>query len=1010
MTSLEAPTVPALDADAVAALLVEHYDLRGTLSPLPGERDQNFRVVDAAGQGWVAKVALPDEESAFVMQAALLAHVAAVDPTLAIPRLRPSQHGQAIVPIAHDGRSYRLRVVSWLEGTPLAESPRSHEQLRAVGRTAGRLARALRSFGHPGAHRALDWDIARTLLSRPRLAHVEDPDRRARLARALDDFEVRVTPRLPALRHSVVHGDLNDWNVLVDGGDSDRVSGLIDLGDTVFSITAADVAIACAYAMLDVPSPLIAAREVIGGFHDRMPLEEAELEVMLDLIRGRLATSLCMSATRRVLASEGNSYWFVSERPAWTLLERLDRVNRHHALALFRHACGLEPARGSAAIQRWIARSTARFAPILDVPLARRATQRLDWSDPTDPVVAATVRGDTAAADAAYNAAAAAGGFDVGVGAWCEERAIYSADAFASKLIEGARRTLHLGLDVFVDAGANLRTPLDGRVLVAADCNRPQDYGGVLLLEHVTDDGATFRTLWGHLAPGSIAHWKPGDVVRAGDVVARLGASHENGGWVPHLHLQLCCSGEHEAEAIIGVGEPELRALWESLYPDPTGLAGLPPEALATHVPSTQSLLERRRSHLGANLSLAYRRPLHIVRGTDVWLVDARGRHYLDGYNNVAHVGHCHPRVVDAVARQAAQLNTNTRYLHEHILTYAERIASTLPAPLGVCFFTCSGSEANELALRLARAHTRRRDVLVLDWAYHGSTTSLVEISPYKYKHRGGEGRAAHVHEVPVPDPYRAPADWPVEEIGTRYAQSVQATLSGGVAPAAFFAETIPSCAGQVFIPPGFLAEAYAAVRATGGVCVADEVQVGFGRVGESMWAFAEHGVVPDIVTLGKPIGNGHPMGAVVTTPDIAASFANGLEYFNTFGGNPVSCAAGLAVLDVLHDQALLPNAKKQGQAILAGLHDLMHRHEVIGDVRGRGLFIGVELVTDRTSKAPATRVAADVVNRCRDLGVLLGTDGPHDNVLKIRPPMTVDGAHVQLLLHTLGAALAAAG
>ncbi|MBC7895672.1 MAG: aminotransferase class III-fold pyridoxal phosphate-dependent enzyme, partial [Cytophagaceae bacterium] len=657
-----------------------------------------------------------------------------------------------------------------------------------------------------------------------------------------------------------------------------------------------------------------------------------------------------------------------------------------------------------------IAGAASTCAPILDVPLARCTMQRLDWSDPDDPVVAATVRFDTAAADVAYTAAAAAGGFDVGIGAWCEERAIYSADAFASRLIAGARRNLHLGLDVFVDAGANLRTPLDATVLATADCNRPQDYGGVLLLEHRSGGGQAFRTLWGHLAPASIAHWHPGDVVRAGDVVARLGASHENGGWVPHLHLQLSCGGEDDPEGIIGVGEPELRPLWESLYPNPSIIAGLPPEALATDVPPVEELLERRRAHLATNLSLSYRRPLHIVRGTDVWLVDARGRHYLDCYNNVAHVGHCHPRVVAAVARQAAQLNTNTRYLHENILTYAERITAMLPAPLSVCFFTCSGSEANELALRLARAHTRRRDVIVLDWAYHGSTTSLVEISPYKYKHQGGEGRASHVHEVPVPDPYRAPAAWPVGDIGARYADAVRAVVEQGVRPAAFFAETIPSCAGQVFIPPGFFEAAYGAVRAAGGVCVADEVQVGFGRVGSSMWAFEEHGVVPDIVTLGKPIGNGHPMGAVVTTPAIAASFANGLEYFNTFGGNPVSCAAGLAVLDVLRDDALLPNATRQGAAVLTGLRDLMARHDVIGDVRGRGLFIGVELVTDRQSREPATTVAAEVVNRCRDLGVLLGTDGPHDNVLKIRPPMTVDATHVRLLLDTLGAALASVG
>ena len=322
-----------------------------------------------------------------------------------------------------------------------------------------------------------------------------------------------------------------------------------------------------------------------------------------------------------------------------------------------------------------------------------------------------------------------------------------------------------------------------------------------------------------------------------------------------------------------------------------------------------------------------------------------------------------------------------------------------------MCFFTCSGSEANELALRMARAYTQRRDVIVLDMAYHGSTSSLVEISPYKYKRRGGQGRAAYVHELPLPDTYRAPPDWPPHQIGARYAAGLDAILAQEAAPACFIAETMPSCAGQIFLPEGFLWSAFAKVRAAGGLCVLDEVQVGFGRVGNAMWAFEEEAVVPDILTLGKPIGNGHPMGAVITTPEVATAFAHGPEYFNTFGGNPVSCAAGLAVLDVLRDQHLLANAAQRGSEILLGLRALQRAHPMVGDVRGRGLFIGVELVTDPKTKEPATAVASRIVNRCRDLGVLIGTDGPHDNVLKIRPPMTFSDKHVGQLLDVLGEA-----
>ncbi len=298
-------------------------------------------------------------------------------------------------------------------------------------------------------------------------------------------------------------------------------------------------------------------------------------------------------------------------------------------------------------------------------------------------------------------------------------------------------------------------------------------------------------------------------------------------------------------------------------------------------------------------LSLAYREPLHIVRGRGAYLYDADGRAYLDLVNNVAHVGHCHPRVVEAGARQMAELNTNTRYLHGSVIDYARALAATLPDPLHVCFFVNSGSEANDLALRLAAAHTGREDVVVLDHAYHGHLRSQIALSPYKFNGAGGTGRPRRTHVAALPTAPDA-------------LESLHAQID---APAAFFAESLQGCGGQIVYPAGYLTAAFEAVRAAGGVCVADEVQVGFGRIGEHFWGFELDGVVPDIVTLGKPIGNGHPLGAVVTTPEIAASFVTGMEYFNTFGGNPVSAEIGLAVLDVIADERLQAHALDDGLA-----------------------------------------------------------------------------------------------
>jgi len=399
------------------------------------------------------------------------------------------------------------------------------------------------------------------------------------------------------------------------------------------------------------------------------------------------------------------------------------------------------------------------------------------------------------------------------------------------------------------------------------------------------------------------------------------------------------------------------------------------------------SLVERRQRLLGRNLSIAYQKPLSIVRGSMQYLYDDEGRRYLDAYNNVAHVGHCHPQVVAAGQRQMALLNTNTRYLSELILQYAEKLTATLPEPLSVCYFVNSGSEANELALRLARAHTNARDLIVLDHAYHGNTTTLIDISPYKHDGPGGKGPPAWVHKAPLPT-------------SAESAQHVIDIIASLTAPlCGFIAESMPSVAGQIVLPDGYLHKVYEAVRAAAGVCIADEVQTGYGRIGTHFWAFEKYGVVPDIVVLGKPIGNGHPIGAVITTRAIAESFANGMEFFSTFGGNNVSCAIGLKVLEVVEEENLQSHALQVGERLLEGLRDLQQRHDIIREVRGSGLFLGVELIHDAM---PATAEANRIANRMREHAVLLGTDGPFHNVLKIRPPMPFSEADADLLVSTL--------
>jgi 4-aminobutyrate aminotransferase-like enzyme/Ser/Thr protein kinase RdoA (MazF antagonist) len=450
-------------------------------------------------------------------------------------------------------------------------------------------------------------------------------------------------------------------------------------------------------------------------------------------------------------------------------------------------------------------------------------------------------------------------------------------------------------------------------------------------------------------------------------------------------------AGEAPENGYLNISNRPAWALLERLAAMPEGWAA---EVLHGAAAVKDDLLARRRRHLGPSLSISYRAPLHITHGRGAYLYDSGGRAYLDCVNNVAHIGHSHPRVVRAAAEQMARLNTNTRYLDAHLVEYIERLAATLPEPLSVVYLVCSGSEANELALRLARAHTGRDGVMVVDTAYHGNTNALIDLSPYKFNGPGGRGKPAHVTVLPLPQQsrHREGAVFPERDAPLPHGRSSDNL-------AAFFCESALSCAGQVILPPGYLRGIYEEVRAAGGVCVADEVQTGFGRAGSHFWMFETQGVTPDIVTLGKPIGNGHPLGAVVTTPEIAASFANGMEYFNTFGGNPVSCAVGLAVLDVIRDEGLQENARAMGGYLIAGLRELQTRSPLITDVRGLGLFLGFEM--------PHEREAAELVNRMKERGVLLSTDGPLHNVIKIKPPLVFSRADADLLLeglrHTLG-------
>jgi 4-aminobutyrate aminotransferase-like enzyme len=423
----------------------------------------------------------------------------------------------------------------------------------------------------------------------------------------------------------------------------------------------------------------------------------------------------------------------------------------------------------------------------------------------------------------------------------------------------------------------------------------------------------------------------------------------------------------------------------------------------ASHLSAEDAaLIERRQKLLGPAYRLFYQNPVHLVRGQGAYLYDKQGTQYLDAYNNVACVGHCHPRVTQAIAAQLALLNTHTRYLHEDVLAYAERLLATLPQALGHIMFTCTGSEANDLALRIARAHTGNEGIIVTRLAYHGVTSALAELSP-SLGQAVPMGKTIRV--IAAPDYYRGH-----KAVGETMVANIKAAIADmaqyGIKPAALLVDTIFSSDGVFSDPIGFLKPAVAAIKEAGGIFIADEVQAGFGRLGAGLWGFARHGVEPDIVTMGKPMGNGHPLAAMACKPEVIAAFGTNTRYFNTFGGNPVSVAAGQAVLNVIEQEGLITNAKRVGEILRQGLNDLAGRYDCIGDVRGAGLFIGVELVSNRSTKTPDAKLSTAIVNALREKHILISAAGPHANILKIRPPLPFSSANADQLLSTLSAVL----
>lgn len=970
---------------------------------LDGELDLNFKAQVANGDDFILKVMRPGCDIALVeMQCQALSHIVDNMADAPVPEVIKTKSGE-LFEIVEDQHAKGCIVwaLTFLSGFSYASfSPKTLELAYDLGSQAADLNLALRDFEHPNLSRDLPWDLMQAHWIGDHLNVIEEAGRSATIQSIFNEYSVN-RDRAAKLPEVPIHNDINDYNVLVSGSLSEtaKISGIIDFGDMCLAPRVCEIAIAGAYVVLNCANPEAELASFVAGYHSVSSLSEAEIDLIYPLLRMRLAVSL-VTSTMVAIEKPDDPYVVISQAPAWQFLEETN-INADLLNCRLRAACGLPISDSAIGIARYLDKQRYNFAPVLGVPLKNSPMISLSVAESTVPENPLEMTPEEAANTVDINET------QVSIGFYKEARLIYTEGSFRHGEWNGSsRRTLHLGVDLFAKAGTRVCTPLAATVHVIEYREAVLDYGGLVILEHETPGGETFYTLYGHLCPGVQNTLEVGQTLVAGEAFALLSDETQNGGWAPHLHFQLSLLDGGifgEWSAII---EPTDSYLWETVSPNPAPLLNLPDEKLLATTIAEPTVLANRQRDFAANLSLSYTQPAMFLRGWKHYLFDQWGQPYLDAYNNVPHVGHANPRIQAVVSSQLKRMNSNTRYLHPAQSAFANKITAKMPEQLSVCFFVNSGSEGNELALRLARAHTGGKDIVTPDHGYHGNTTGAIAISAYKFNAKGGVGQPSWVQLIDAPDVYQGKFREDDSASAEKYANQVDDAISRikqrGGKLAGFIGEIYPSVGGQIIPPKTYFKRVFHKIREAGGVCIADEVQTGLGRLGKHYFAFEEQNITPDIVVLGKPIGNGHPLGVVVTTQEIADSFAQGPEFFSTFGGSTLSCIIGKEVLDIVDDDGLQENAAVVGARLLKGLKNLQNSNEHVGDVRGSGLFIGVELVSDKETRTPATKLANYIVNRLREKRILIGTEGPHYNVLKIRPPLTIEVDDVDKLLNAL--------
>jgi 4-aminobutyrate aminotransferase-like enzyme/Ser/Thr protein kinase RdoA (MazF antagonist) len=954
--------VPVINVSDAALLAATHFGINASVTALGSQQDANFLLFSGDGtELGVLKVANPAFTRVEIdAQDAAARYIADREPSVRTSRnVEPAGHDAVAeittVTAGGSGSTVYARVIRYLPGGTLSgDRYVSPARWAALGTLAGRASRVLAEFDHPGVDRVLQWDLQHADRTIELLApHVAATGRRALIQQEAQTAWRAVSALADRLPVQVIHGDLTDDNAVCSTDAAQLPDGIIDFGDLTRSWAIGELAIAASAVLRHAGGEPAGVLPMVAAFHAQRPLSAVEIAALWPLVILRAAT-LVVSGHQQVAIDHENDYATGALEAEWRIFERAVEVPADVMTGLIADALGV----GSPVSAASGARLIHGAGPgLLDLSTESDVLDEGRWlhTDCEDRLAAAVLGAGVPVVATRYG----------------QPRLSRSV-----ALSNESPATVPTGIDVWVGADTPLSAPWAG--LVTGVAEHELSFAG---------DHGTLHVRGATVTPAVVV----GHSVQQG---ALLGSATTGRLW-----LQITDESTRQIPAFV---RPQYAPGWLSLTRDPSALVGLQPAPHAEE--GSAGLLARRGRSFASVQEQYYAQPPRIERGWREYLQDNDGRSYLDMVNNVTSIGHGHPELAAAVARQWRRLNTNSRFNYGAVVEFSERLAATLPDPLDTVFLVNSGSEAVDLALRLAFTTTGRQDVVAVAEAYHGWTYATDAISTSVADNPNAlSTRPDWVHTVPSPNSFRGQyrgAD------ATRYAADAVAIIDGlaaaGRPPAAFVAEAFYGNAGGVALPDGYLDAVYRAVRAAGGLAIADEVQVGYGRLGGWFWGFQQQAVLPDIVTVAKAMGNGQPLGAVITTKAIAEAYRNEGYFFSSAGGSPVSSIVGLTVLDVIERDGLQQNALTVGAHLRTRLTELAERHPLIGAVHGSGLYMGVELVRDRETLEPAATETAAICERMRELGVIVQPTGDHLCVLKMKPPMCLTVASADFFVDAL--------